>query len=243
VRFVKGLVAGGIVTLVLAAGAGVAWAHTTFEPDTAAPGSVITLHLDVANEIDGQSTTKVELLFPDGMPLPVVELPPVAGWTATPTGGGLGADTTATGVTWSRPNGPVGESPRLAVRLGPLPELPPRLQFPVLQTYSNGEVVRWIEPTPEGGEAPEHPMPILMLVPGGPGDPPPATTATTAAAPDSTTTTQAGDDAGEAATTSSGDGEGDGGSATGWIVAVVVLVAISGGGVALWLRARGRASP
>jgi uncharacterized protein len=242
VRIAKGLVAGGIVTLVLAAGAGVAGAHTTFEPDTAAPGSVITLQLDVANEIDGQSTTKVELLFPDGMPLAVVELPPVAGWTATPTGGGLGADTTATGVTWSRASGPVGEGPRLPVRLGPLPELAQRLQFPVLQTYSNGEEVRWIEPTPEGGEEPEHPMPILTLVAGGPGDPPPATTATTAAgAPDPTTTSRAGDETGEAATTSAGDD--DGGSATGWIVAVAVLVAISGGGFALWLRARGRASP
>jgi uncharacterized protein YcnI len=243
VRTVKGLVAGVVVALVLVAGAGAAWAHTAFEPDTAAPGSVITLQLAVANEIDGQSTTKVELLFPDGMPLPVVELPPVAGWTATPTGGGLGADTTATGVTWSRPSGPAGESPRLPVRLGPLPELAQRLQFPVLQTYSNGEIVRWIEPTAEGGEEPEHPMAILTLVPGGPGDPPPATTATTAAGtPDSSTTTRTGEDAGEAATTSAGDGDGDGGSATGWIIAVIVLVVISGGGVALWRRAR-RASP
>ncbi|HEY3604568.1 MAG TPA: DUF1775 domain-containing protein, partial [Sporichthyaceae bacterium] len=43
------------------------------------------------------------------------------------------------------------------------------LTFKVLQTYSNGDVVRWIEEgsdTP-GAEAPEHPAPTLELAKGG----------------------------------------------------------------------------
>jgi hypothetical protein len=41
----------------------------------------------------------------------------------------------------------------------------------VLQTYSNGEIVRWIDPNAPGSAEPEHPMAVLTLVPGGPGDP------------------------------------------------------------------------
>jgi uncharacterized protein len=237
---VRSLVVGGVVAVTVLASAGTAWAHAELEPSTAAPGSVITLTLEVANEISGQSTTKVQLLFPDGMPLPVVELPPVPGWTATVDGGSLGADSTATGVTWSRPSGPVGEAPRLPIRLGPLPETAQRLQFPVLQTYSNGEEVRWIEPSTEGGEDPEHPMPVLTLVPGGPGDPAPppesATATTTTTASDTSSTT-----GGEATTTAIDDEDGDDGPSTALIVAgLLTAVVVVGGGIALWVRARNR---
>jgi hypothetical protein len=224
------------VAVTVVAFAGPAGAHTSFSPDTAAPGSVITLELNVANEESGASTTKVQLLFPDGQPIPVVELPPLPGWTATTDGGSLGAGSTATGVTWSRPTGPAGESPRLTVRLGPLPEVPGRLQFPVIQTYSNGEEVRWIEPTPEGGPEPEHPMPILTLVAGGPGDPAPATTAPTATAPPSTTTRP------EATPLAGEDGGEDGGSNAGLIAALVAVVVVAGGAGAWWWRSRHRAA-
>jgi periplasmic copper chaperone A len=35
--------------------------------------------------------------------------------------------------------------------------------FKALQTYESGEVVRWIEETPPGGEEPEFPAPVLKL--------------------------------------------------------------------------------
>jgi hypothetical protein len=98
----------------------------------------------------------------------------------------------ATGVTWTRPSGPNDESPVVALRLGPLPTTPGRLQFKLLQTYSNGAVHRWIDDWPEGAEEPEMPGPVLDLVAGGPGEVPPPTAATTAApttgAPATTTT-------------------------------------------------------
>ena len=45
------------------------------------------------------------------------------------------------------------------------------LLFPAVQTYANGEAVRWIDEPVEGEEEPEHPAPALTLVdPEGEGD-------------------------------------------------------------------------
>jgi hypothetical protein len=38
-----------------------------------------------------------------------------------------------------------------------------QLQFKASQTYSDGEVVQWIEPTVKGGAEPAHPAPVLTL--------------------------------------------------------------------------------
>jgi uncharacterized protein len=38
------------------------------------------------------------------------------------------------------------------------------LTFKALQTYSNGDVVRWIEQSAPGGPEPEHPAPSVTLV-------------------------------------------------------------------------------
>jgi hypothetical protein len=37
------------------------------------------------------------------------------------------------------------------------------VSFPATQTYSDGTVVKWDEPTPPGGTEPEHPSPTLAL--------------------------------------------------------------------------------
>ena len=47
---------------------------------------------------------------------------------------------------------------------GPLPDDTDELVFKALQTYSSGEVVSWIDETPEGGAEPEHPAPVVHLV-------------------------------------------------------------------------------
>jgi hypothetical protein len=49
------------------------------------------------------------------------------------------------------------------VRGGPLPKNVNQLEFKASQTYSDGEVVQWIEPTVKGGAEPEHPAPVLKL--------------------------------------------------------------------------------
>jgi periplasmic copper chaperone A len=49
------------------------------------------------------------------------------------------------------------------VRAGPLPKNVNQLEFQAAQTYSDGEVVNWNEPTVKGGDEPEHPAPVPKL--------------------------------------------------------------------------------
>ena len=54
-----------------------------------------------------------------------------------------------------------GQFQEFDVSLGPLPEVD-QIVFKALQTYSDGEVVRWIE-EPASGQEPEYPAPVLKL--------------------------------------------------------------------------------
>jgi len=49
------------------------------------------------------------------------------------------------------------------VLVGTLPSDTGKVTFNVLQTYSDGSVVSWIEPVVKGVPAPEHPAPVLTL--------------------------------------------------------------------------------
>jgi hypothetical protein len=49
---------------------------------------------------------------------------------------------------------------------GPVPAVD-SLQFPATQTYDNGTVIRWDEPTPASGQEPLHPVPTLTITGGG----------------------------------------------------------------------------
>ena len=44
-----------------------------------------------------------------------------------------------------------------------LPDTGSEVVFKAIQTYANGDVVRWIDPVTPGGPAAEHPTPILEL--------------------------------------------------------------------------------
>jgi len=62
----------------------------------------------------------------------------------------------------------VGANEELAKRIiglsaGPLPTNTKKLEFAALQTYSDGDVVSWIEPAVKGAPEPEHPAPTLTL--------------------------------------------------------------------------------
>ena len=46
---------------------------------------------------------------------------------------------------------------------GPLPTSAKQLAFPTLQTYSDGDVVRWIQTTAKGAPEPDFPVPTLTL--------------------------------------------------------------------------------
>ena len=61
------------------------------------------------------------------------------------------------------------ESAELPVAVGPLPAVE-FLTFPTIQTYDDGEIVRWIEPAPAGEPEPELPVPTLAITAAAPGD-------------------------------------------------------------------------
>ena len=93
-------------------------------------------------------------------------------------------------VTWTATGDGIapGYFEQFQVSVG-LPAEGDTLTFPALQTYSNGDVVRWIDPTTPGGAEPEHPVPTVTLTEGE-GDH--GTTATTV--PAATTSTDKSDD-------------------------------------------------
>jgi hypothetical protein len=91
-------------------------------------------------------------------------------------------------ITWQGGVIKPGEFEEFDVSVGALPEDEDYILFPAIQTYQNGEVVRWIDkPAAPGAEEPERPAPKLTLVdpePEGAGGKTTATTASAAPASD-----------------------------------------------------------
>jgi len=168
----RGLGALATVTVLLVLAAGPASAHVTIQPPNATQGGFATEVFQVPNERDDARTTMLEVTFPTDHPIAFVSVEPVPGWTikvdkstlAKPIKGD-GDDITeaVSKITWSGGAIEPGTFQRFPVSMGPLPDVD-SLEFKAAQTYSSGEVVRWIEP--RGGDAePEHPAPVLTLAP------------------------------------------------------------------------------
>jgi Domain of unkown function (DUF1775) len=224
---------GAAAALVLAAAP--AAAHNSWDPATAAPGSVVDLTLLVGDEEADAGTTMVELRFP--APIIVAALPAVPGWTATPVDGEVGGP--AMGVTWT--GAPAPGDLDLPIRLGPLPNEPGRLQFKTVQTYDNGAVHRWIDDWPEGAPEPPAPGPVLDLVPGGPGSIPATTVPSTTTASTTTTTataTTAGSDQ-----VASQDTDDDSDSNVVPVVVAAVVTLAAAGGAFTFVRSRRSGQP
>jgi uncharacterized protein YcnI len=171
----------GPLTVALATGiavlgfAGAASAHVTINPDQATQSGYTRVAFRVPTESDTASTTKLEVFLPTDHPVASVSTMPVPGWTVTTTTSKLATPLTdddgnkiteaVSQITWTasadaaiRP----GQFQEFPVSLGPLPRTD-SLVFKVLQTYSDGTVVRWIDPTVAGQAEPEHPAPVLNL--------------------------------------------------------------------------------
>ena len=158
-------------------------AHVTIDTyGDVAQGGFGKLGISVPDERDDSGTVAIEVQIPADHPMPFVSVQPKPGWTVATTtrtldepieAFGTSYDTVVDTITWTADDGVrigPGEFDTFWVSVGPLPSDVDTVEFPALQTYENGEVVRWIEPTPEGGEEPEHPAPVLALVAGGSDD-------------------------------------------------------------------------
>ncbi|MFE7312659.1 YcnI family protein [Streptomyces sp. NPDC057555] len=167
-------VAGGIAAGSVLLLAGPAFAHVTVQPGTAPKGGFATVDIKVPNERDDASTVKVEVALPTDHPLASVMPQPVPGWTVEVTKSKLAKPVEMEGekineapskITWTADGkgiGP-GQFQQFPLSVGQLPSDADQLVFKALQTYSDKEVVRWIEPTKDGGPEPENPAPVLKL--------------------------------------------------------------------------------
>ncbi|CAM5687863.1 YcnI family copper-binding membrane protein [Streptomyces fumanus] len=166
-----GAVAGATV-LVLSSPA---FAHVSVQPvGEAAKGGYATVNFKVPNERDNASTTKLEVTLPADHPLASVMPQAVDGWDTKVTVGTLDKPIESHGekitkavtkVTWTADGDGIrpGYFQQFPISLGALPEDADELVFKAVQTYSNKEVVRWIEVPQEGQEEPENPAPVLHL--------------------------------------------------------------------------------
>ncbi|MFF9582595.1 YcnI family protein [Streptomyces achromogenes] len=171
-RIAAATVAAGSAVLALSVPA---FAHVTVQPEgTAAKGGYAVVDVKVPNERDDASTTKVEISLPADHPIASVMPQPVPGWKATVTKSKLDKPLTMHGekideavskVTWTADGKGIepGFFQKFPLSLGALPENTDQLVFKALQTYSDKEVVRWIEVPQEGQDEPENPAPVLKL--------------------------------------------------------------------------------
>lgn len=166
-----------VITTVTAIGllalAGPAWAHITVSPDTAAKGgSDLEVTFRVPNEEDKAATTKVEITFPTDHPIASVLAQPEPGWNvqvdnttlATPLKTDDGTiSQVVSKITWTGGQIAPGQYKGFHAIFGKLPGDADQLVFKAVQTYGNGDVVRWIDLTQPGKTMPDHPAPVLNL--------------------------------------------------------------------------------
>jgi uncharacterized protein len=170
------------IVALAAAGAGLslappAQAHVTVHPNVIPEGAFAVLNVRVPNETDDADTTKVQVQMPGGFEFVSADPPP--GWKFTAKRAGKEVKQ----VIFSGGRIPPGQFREFPLSVGIPGKSGDTLSFKALQTYSDGEVVRWIGP-PDA----EHPASTITIADEGgliqdtTGDAPPATEAAPAAA-------------------------------------------------------------
>jgi uncharacterized protein YcnI len=139
--------------------AGPALAHVEVSADAKTAGAAnVTLTFSGEAEKDGAGIKSERVVLPEGIaPDTVTLVKAPSEWTFATTADGftVGGKALAEGVdaVWQ-------------VKIAKLPDGVTRLSFKTLETYSNGDVDRWIEIQEAGKEEPDHPAPLVTLKPG-----------------------------------------------------------------------------
>jgi uncharacterized protein YcnI len=145
-------------------------AHVTVLGPGATQGGYTKLTFRMPSERD-VATTGLEVAMPTEQPITSVRVKPQDGWSYELVRTQLPEPIEQHGrqitevverIVWTATGPGVGptEFAEFEVSAGPLPETE-TLLFPALQTYADGEVVRWIEEPADGAAEPEHPAPVL----------------------------------------------------------------------------------
>ncbi|MCW2600941.1 MAG: hypothetical protein JWM02_2770 [Frankiales bacterium] len=164
---------GAATTVLLVAGP--ASAHVTVHSTDATSGGLDTqITFRVPNEEAKASTTKVEIVLPADKPFAGALAASKAGWKVVTTSHTLktpittddGKITTAVStVTWTATAGGTGPGmyDDFDIAVGQLP-VTDSLTFKAIQTYNDGNVVRWIQQSAPGATShPDFPAPVLVL--------------------------------------------------------------------------------
>jgi uncharacterized protein len=160
-----------VITLVAAAAAslalaGSAFGHVTLHPNALPSGGFTSVVVRVPNERDKAATTKVDVKLPSGFIF--LSYQPVPGWKTKVLYRKLAKPVKVFGetftqevdrVVWSGGRLAPGQFVELPLSVA-IPSAPSGtvLTFKALQTYSNGEVVRWI-----GAPSAETPAPQVLV--------------------------------------------------------------------------------
>lgn len=161
------LLAAFAATALIVGTAGSASAHVTVQPKALPADSYTRIAVRVPNESDKAATTKVEVSFPEGIYSTSYE--PVPGWKTTikqrkldqPVEAGHGSVDSETDVVTFTATGPgikPGEFQDFGLSIRTPDKAGEELKFPAVQTYDDGEVVRWI-----GAADSEHPAATATL--------------------------------------------------------------------------------
>ncbi|HET7015726.1 MAG TPA: YcnI family protein [Streptosporangiaceae bacterium] len=176
-------IVGAATTATVLLFAGPALAHITVTPNSVVAGSTDVLTFHVPNEEAKADTVKVDVQIPTDHPIAQLLVEQVPGWTATvknitlakPIVTDDGKFTQAVSeVIWSGGKIAPGQFQDFSISADPMPTGESQVTFKAIQTYSNGDVVRWIDLKQPGQPDPDHPAPTVALTTG-------TTTATTSA--------------------------------------------------------------
>lgn len=140
----------------------VAYAHIEIAPDAATPGAHTTFTLTVPNERSTAKTTSIAIRLPDGVSDPAGVS--AHGWTAT-----LTHDAGHPVLRWSGSTISGEQSATFTFSATMPNDDGAELSFPATQTYSSGEIDRWIE-SADG----DLPAPVVTLTSKRAGATPPA---------------------------------------------------------------------
>ncbi|SMF84492.1 DUF1775 domain-containing protein [Streptomyces sp. Amel2xC10] len=212
-------------------------AHAEVEADKPqALAENVTLTFVSEAESDSAGFTELRVVLPEGItPADVTLGEGPEGWKLT---------ATSDGYTVAGPALKAGVDAEHQIKVRQLPDAK-ELAFKTVETYSDGEVSRWIE-LPTDGKKSEQPAPVLKLKAAAPGAKPvsPSPTASQSATPSaaaSAPSTAASDsDASPAARDTAADE--DDGMSSGALIAVIVVALVVLGGGAWWLVKRRTAS-
>ena len=137
----------------------IAGAHVEIASDSKlSTDGTITGTLTIPNECVKSETTSLDLNFPTAPPLSKVDVTPVANWTTATT-----TDPATQAVTKITFTGSLSASEQVKFPLAfsGVPAGTESVTFTALQNCANGNVIRWVQPTPAGGAEPEFPTPVL----------------------------------------------------------------------------------